>query len=590
MQYIGNEQIYQAFLTGAKEVMNNRALLNRINVFPVPDRDTGNNLYNMMDAIVNRSEKKRTLKETLESIAEAAIIGSRGNSGAIFAQYIQGFSALDAYLDYFTKDGLTTAAQNGVAYAYRAVETPVEGTMLTAMRVFHEALKQNKDLKISFLETIEKAYLQVETSVAQTTEQLINLKRASVIDSGAKGFAFFIKGFIEGLNGKTIDVEENRPDALDESLEHEILTQDAPPRYRYCTEALLYSHNLDNEGLRKALIDHGDSLVMSTGSNYSRVHIHTNEPSLVFRKFMEHAEVKDQKIDDMLMQYHQLYNRKYDTVIVTDSIADIPQSLIDEGQVVVIPLEIVIGSQSFKDGLTIDNGLLFDLEKKIGVHPTSSQPVLNTCEKIFADLLEKYEDMVVLTVSKEMSGTYNVISTAAKPFGDRIALVDTKQNSVAQGLLVLKAIDLLKKGYHAKTIKDEIEQKILKTKIMVSVKGLESMIASGRLNSRVGAVIKFLGLYPVISINREGIGVIDRIIWGLRNRKKRLLKALIDMNKGNSIETFAVTYVDHKQEAEDFAREAESLLGLKCAYIVQCSSVIAAGAGKGALAIGMIRK
>ena len=521
MREIKNERLHLAFIIGAKSVMDNRLLLNQINVFPVPDGDTGNNLYSMMDSIIAHSEVKDSIKDTLESIAESAILGARGNSGVIFAQYIQGLNVLDFQPDSITLENFIRAAQNAASYAYRAVESPVEGTILTTMRVFYESLQKHNDSKISFIEVMERAYLQVEDSVSRTTEQLVNLKRASVVDSGAKGFAFFIRGFIDGLKSTILDLDKDSViEEFEVFAEHDNHISSEPPRYRYCTEALIYNDTYDSNQLKMILSDYGDHVVVSVGQRYSRIHVHTNSPSEVFRKLTEKFKIRDQKVDDMLLQYNHLYQKKYKTVIVTDSIADLPQSIIDDGQVVVIPLDIIIGDQQFMDGLTMDNDMLFDLEKILGSHPTSSQPNSVKVEKILTDLLKIYEDIVVITVSKEMSGTYNIVKAAATSFSNRIQVIDSKQNSVAEGLLVSKAIGLLKKGYNAGQIRDYIEKLIPKSKILVSVKNLDNMVASGRLNGYVVKILKVVGLYPIISINSYGFGVVDKIVWGINTRKR----------------------------------------------------------------------
>ncbi|MBF4694837.1 DegV family protein [Fusibacter ferrireducens] len=591
MQEIQNERLYQAFITGAKEVMNNRLLLNQINVFPVPDADTGNNLYSMMNSIIIYSEVKESLRATLASISESAIIGARGNSGVIFAQYIQGLCAFEAQSVALDREQFILAAENGVSYAYSAVESPVEGTMLTAMRIFHKSLLKYNDIKISFMDVLEHAYLQVEASVNQTTNQLAVLKKASVVDSGAKGFAFFIKGFISGLKGKSISLEHHELVVnFEMNLGHKYADVLTPPKYRYCTEALISGHEKKFKHLKRNLAAYGDSVVVSSGSSYSRIHLHTNCPSEVFKSLSENFEIKEQKVDDMLRQYMQQYQRKYKTVVVTDSIADLPQFKIDDGQVVVIPLEILIGDQYFMDGLTINNDMIFEMGNKLGNHHTSSLPNIHKVKKMLVDLMHIYEDAVIITVSKKMSGTYHIIKMAAEIFGDRIQVIDSKQNSVAQGLIVYNAIKMLEDGYNALEIREHVEALVPKSRIFVSVKNLDNMVASGRLNSHLAGVVKQLKLYPIISIDTQGRGVIAKMIWGIKNRKRALLKLMLEAMRSYELDSFAVTYVDDKEEAEYFVKEAEKFLGIKCEYLVQCSSIIAAGAGKGAFAVAYTRK
>lgn len=271
MQEIKSDRLYHAFMTGAREVMASRRLLNDINVFPVPDGDTGNNLNNMMHSILMHSEAKPSIKETLDSISNSAILGARGNSGAIFSQYIHGISLVEAPTESFTAEYFIAAAKRGYTCAYAAVEIPVEGTILTTMRVFHEALHTYNQSKNTFNEVLDSAYLKVEESVLETTQQLKKLKEAAVVDSGAKGFALFVKGFINGLKETTLHKNDLK-DLSDEFLtlepsQHSHLDIDAPAHYRYCSEFLIEdtqeggSH--DHQGLKNDLSAYGDSLVIS---------------------------------------------------------------------------------------------------------------------------------------------------------------------------------------------------------------------------------------------------------------------------------------------------------------------------------------
>src|SRR5690606_32889129 len=137
-----------ALLNGAKAVIKEEKHLNEINVFPVRDADTGSNLRSLMDSIVTRSQIKPTLKETLESISNAALIGSKGNSGLIFSQFIYGLSK-DINEEYIDKETLINQIKKGYEFAYDAIDIPVEGTMITLMRSWYNLLKHNEDENIS---------------------------------------------------------------------------------------------------------------------------------------------------------------------------------------------------------------------------------------------------------------------------------------------------------------------------------------------------------------------------------------------------------------------------------------------------------
>lgn len=598
MQEIKSDRLYYAFMTGAREVMASRHLLNDINVFPVADGDTGNNLNSMMHSMLMYSEAKSSVKETLESISNSAILGARGNSGAIFSQYIHGISLVESATESFTPEFFIAATQKGYSCAYAAVEKPLEGTILTAMRAFHEGLKAYHQGKNNFIEVLDSAYLKVEASVLETSHQLKKLKESSVVDSGAKGFALFVKGFISGLKDtafhkSSLNKNLDKDVTLDLS-KHIHLEIDEPSHYRYCTELLIENSQKnqppDQETLKRDLSAYGESLVISQGKSLTRIHLHTNRPDKLVHKISRGHRILEQKIEDMKSQYALRHHRLYKTVILTDSSADIPRAFLDRGQVVVLPLELTVGDLRYRDKLTIANDHLLEWVDETGGHPTSSQPNLAEVEAMLKNLMYYYDDMVIITVSSALSGTYNIIKKAASSYGDKIHLIDSKQNSVAQGLLVMKAIELLEKGKTAKAISAYINEEKARTKILVSVANLNTMIASGRLNVKVGKIANFLGLYPLVTLNQEGGAGVEKIFWRPKNQLKKFFMYLKGLHQKDPIESFAVSYVNDEKTALSLAQDLEELLGVKCSYVVACSSVIAAGAGRDALAVAYIRK
>ncbi|SDC49900.1 hypothetical protein SAMN05421734_11017 [Pelagirhabdus alkalitolerans] len=587
METITYDELYNGLINGAKEVMNNRLFLNNINVFPVADGDTGSNLFSMMHSIVHHSELKDNTKTTVDTIADSAIIGARGNSGLIFAQYFQGFSEGITEETVITKESFATAIKEGMEYAYRAVEKPVEGTILTTMSVFHDALSKELESHDAFDQLLETAFEKVESAVGNTTEQLKVLKKSSVVDSGAKGFAYFVKGFLDGVRGHAIstdqlETEETIP-AIHED-DHDI------GDYRYCTEALI-EHDSSVEDLKSLLTDLGDSIVQVKGKTKTRLHIHTNEPAEMFDRLSDHGHIIEQKVDDMMMQYERIYNQKYKTVIVTDSIADLPKEILDDAQVHVVHISLLVGETSFVDKLTITNEKLFELAKNKNSHPTSSQPTAKTVEEAYRYLLTYYDEVVVFSVAKALSGTYNVFTKAAEVFNQDeqlIHVIDTKQNSVAEGLIVWQAIQNLKANKSVDEIIREANRSIDQSKILVKINTLDNMIASGRLSVRAGGIAKKVGLKPIVSLDENGEGEVFKIAFNPEKAQKKIIKHLKNIKDTKGIKHFAVTYVNDAKLGQAFAEELKTALNQEPEYITESSGVIAVGAGAGAVAVAYI--
>lgn len=590
MDTITHETLYQSLLNGAKEVMHNRMFLNKINVFPVADGDTGSNLFSTMQSIVFHAELKEDAKSTLESIADSAIIGARGNSGLIFAQYFQGLSEAMKNDTDVTKEAFIAASKAGMDYAYQAIEEPVEGTMLTIMKAFHDALHQASQQISAFDALIENALAQVDIAVDHTTDQLKILKQSAVVDSGAKGFAYFVKGFLDGLKGKMIVDDALTSEEVLPAIEHE--HEDASLQYRYCTEALI-EKTTDLPDLKKLLHDLGDSIVQVNGKQKVRVHVHTNDPSEMFKRLSQYGKILEQKVDDMVGQYNRIHHRKYQTVIVTDSIADLPQDIIDDEQIHMVNLSILVGDESYLDKLTVTNERLFELAKEKKTHPTSSQPTVKSIENTYRYLLSYYDDIIVFTVASALSGTYNAFMKARNSFTheqNRIHVIDTKQNSVAEGLLVWEAAQQLKAKTPVEQLILDAKQSIKQSKILVKINTLDNMIASGRLSVRAGALAKKVGLRPIITLDEQGEGGIFKIAFHPDKALKKILKHLKKLEETKGIKHYAVTYVDDPSLGEAFTEALTTTLGKPPVYTTKSSGIIAMGAGVGAVAVSYITK
>lgn len=587
METITHETLYQSLINGAKEVMHNRMFLNKINVFPVADGDTGSNLFSTMQSIVYHAELKEDAKLTLESIADSAIIGARGNSGLIFAQYFQGLSeAIDAQT-LVTKESFILASKAGMDYAYQAIEKPVEGTMLTIMRAFHDALHEAAHTIASFDALIESALKQVDIAVDHTTDQLKILKQSSVVDSGAKGFAYFVKGFLDGLKGKLITDDALTSEEVIPEIDHK---DGESLHYRYCTEALIEKH-ADLPDLKELLHDLGDSIAQVNGKHKVRVHVHTNDPSDMFERLSGYGKILEQKVDDMVGQYNRIHNRKYKTVIVTDSIADLPQEVIDDEQVHVVNLSILVGEEAYLDKLTVTNERLFELASEKQTHPTSSQPTIKHIENNYRYLLSYYDHIIVFTVASALSGTYNVFMKAAESFNresNKIHIIDTKQNSVAEGLIVWEAVQQLKNKQPLDALIKRANQSISDSKILVKINTLDNMIASGRLSVRAGQLAKKVGLRPIVTLDEKGEGGIFKIAFHPEKALKKILKHLAHLNHTKGIKYYAVTYVDDPSLGQAFSESLTQTLNKPPVYVTKSSGIIAMGAGKGAVAVAYI--
>lgn len=589
---ITSKQVFDLFIHGAHKVIDNKEMLNKINVFPVQDGDTGSNLASMMRAIIHQSEEKATVKATLESVADAALYGARGNSGIIFAQYLTGLSESVMDKEVISIQEYAQASNDAVMYAYNSIENPVEGTMISVMREWGVALMHATRSKEIVAEIFEYAYEHTQQALKKTKEQLEVLRKADVVDSGAQGFTFFIEGALYFLKKD----KHHEPTMIIDKIQDSPyfvgkLNHERSDGGRYCTECLIEGSDIEHKELKQRLKTLGASVVVAGNARKLRIHIHTDTPAQVFEELYPLGTIVFQKIDDMLKQEAVVKARKSSIALVTDSIADLPQAFIDKEQIHVVHLDILYKDVSYKDKLTIRAKTLLDMSKDDQVLPTSSQPGPREIENIMDYLASYYDSIIVLTVSKALSGTYNSFVKAAQKFDPekiRISVVDTKQNSGAQGLLVKKCAQYIAKGMEHEAILRQIQSDTTKSKILVQIRTLDNMIKSGRLSMRAGTIARGVGMTPIITLDHEGQGGVEAIAFSQEGSNRKLDKHMRRLMKANKVLEYSVVHVNNVQGAKDLAKRMTTLIGKPPEYIMETSSIIAIGAGEGAVALSYI--
>ncbi len=311
--YIDGNKLRQMFLASAHFLEKNKQSVNALNVFPVPDGDTGTNMALTMMAAVKEIQSFRgeRLDKIADAAAKGALKGARGNSGVILSQLLRGFAkGLQGVDEKVDTKGYAKALQEGVKTAYKAVMKPVEGTMLTVARVTaEEAVKISKklsDFKIFYKEIIKVA----KQTLDKTPEMLPALKEAGVVDSGGMGILYLMMGAGEALSGE-IDVDaisyaEQAPEVVKPDGEE---LEDI--KFVYCTEFLIknlfpYVSKEDVENLKERLEKLGDSLVVVGDEDLIKVHVHTNMPGKVLQLALRFGELSGIKIDNMKEQHRSL--------------------------------------------------------------------------------------------------------------------------------------------------------------------------------------------------------------------------------------------------------------------------------------------
>lgn len=303
------KMLSRMFLSGAKNLEAKKEWINELNVFPVPDGDTGTNMtLTIMSAASEVSSLENpTMKTLAKAISSGSLRGARGNSGVILSQLLRGFTKVIEKSE--TADAVTFAKafEKGVETAYKAVMKPKEGTILTvakgaAVKAL-EIADDAENLESFFADVIAEA----EAVLAKTPEMLPVLKEAGVVDSGGQGLLEVLKGAFDGFLGKEIDLTFEKPTSG--IAVKPVSAEESNIKFGYCTEFIIMLEKefpaKEEKAFKEYLMSIGDSLVVVADDEIVKVHVHTNDPGQAIQRALTYGQLSNMKIDNMRLEHHE---------------------------------------------------------------------------------------------------------------------------------------------------------------------------------------------------------------------------------------------------------------------------------------------
>lgn len=395
--------------SGIKNLEKHRSVLNDLNVFPVPDGDTGTNMVMTLrfgfNGIKNR---EASISEVASQFASSAVFGARGNSGVIVSQFFKGMAQGFAGKLEATPEDLAIALESAWKLAYSSVAQPVEGTILTIVR--EASCETNKKKPYESIDALLNVYLfEASASLKRTPELLPILKKANVVDSGAAGIVYFFEGVKKYLLGEEIEIEEEKSDeekSEEAQIDLSLFNKSTSFDYGYCTEGLIQLKkdvsDFDFKDFKRDLTRLGDSVVASLEGDKVKIHIHTRNLGRLFEFCQKHGEFLTVKVDNMTVQNMQKEKEKKDVrkfmysserecgefaVVAVASNPDLQELFFDMGADIVILSEIAPSSQDFMDAFALTEA------KNILVFPNSSNSILTSMQ---AGSLYKKSRVIVL--------------------------------------------------------------------------------------------------------------------------------------------------------------------------------------------------
>ena len=588
---IDGRLLYYAFQAGGKRILQHQSEINNINVFPVNDKDTGTNLASTIRSVLDTIKPHRSYKKTVNFIAEAALIGARGNSGIIFAQFLYGISRETEDKGSISLFEFVESIRRSIPYMYEAVANPVEGTMLTVIKEWSEYISRKHEVIADFRKIIVESLETLQNSLLDTKLKLKILQQNNLVDAGAKGFVVFIEGIIDFI--KTKNIREFVTQTYENiSLLHTEDSEEEEIHFRFCTEAILRDIRVSKSHLQNILSEYGDSVVVAGSESLCRIHVHTDKPADLFYNLKDVGTITLQKADDMVRQHEAATQRKWNIALVTDSTCDLSRELLDYYQVYVLPLNINFGDNHFLDKVTITPDHFYDLLESSPEFPKTSQVNERSFTNLYSHLASHYDAVISIHLTGQFSGTsMNSVKAAEKisaEFNKPIYAINSNTLSGALGLLVLRAAESIEAGLPIESIVESIENWKKEAKIFVSVKDLKYMIKGGRVSRQKGFIAKLLGINPIVSMDSSGKSVLFGQTFSQQANISKVMKHIEKISSGKSVWNYIVLHAHNLEGAQIYADKMFLLTGKKPVSVVDISPVIGMNAGNGTIAVSLL--
>ncbi len=532
--YIDGPRLRRALSAACQWATQQRGELNRINVFPVPDGDTGTNLALTVQAIVDHLDGSthRAVGVVAQEAADAAVLGARGNCGMMLSHFLLGFAGVLEHRDRIGAEEFGVALTAGVENLYAAIDQPVEGTILTVMRETAESVSVAETSDIAAL--VEHMLENAQHSLSRTPDLLPVLKAAGVVDAGAKGFVSLLEGVVLFLHGDPLTSKANGDFEASPPAVAMVEYPDREERYRFCTEALVRGDDLPTQGeVRDYLRERGDSMIVIRSGDVLKLHIHTDEPDDVFEYLKGLGNLVTHKAEDMKAQHaavgragtSHLSLARRPVGIVTDSAADLPEEIIRAHGIQVVPLMLVEGDTVYRDGVDVTADRFHEMLAGQDALPTTSQPPPGAFLEGFKRAAEDAEQVVGVLLGSGLSGTFASAEAAiSRAEGLSVRIMDSLGASLLQGLLVLKATEMAEMGLEPDEIVSELDRVRAQSGLLFTVETFDRLLASGRVGRGKALLGTLLNVKPILGLDASGKVVPKGKAMG----RARVMTALLD--------------------------------------------------------------
>jgi len=441
-----------------------------------------------------------------------------------------------------------------------------------------------------FIELFKEGFHEAERSLKETPKKLKLLAKAGVVDAGAQGFVHMLEGVLHFMqsgkieravgigtkNGGTRANVEKAPENIE---------------FQYCTECLIDGKQIDRRDLRTKIGKHGNSLIVAGSTEKVRVHIHTNEPEMVFNIAREYGTVSNRKFEDMRNQHEQAYGDKTasEIAIVTDTSCDLPSEFVIRHNIQMVPIQVSFGTENFIDKITITPNEFYRMLEESQDYPTTSQPTPGEFKQTYQELWGHYDKVVSIHLSGALSGTLQAAVTAANTISDhRLKVINGCNASVGLGLIVAEAARAVEEGCDFDEVVERAQWASENVRFFVTFQTVKYLMRGGRLSRSRGLLARMLNLKPILTLDRNGqVQTLSKTVGGTSALKK-VMQLVKEQAIGKKKLRFAVGHANAPDKANWFVKQIRREFETQNVMVVNVSPALGAHAGPGAAGVAFL--
>jgi len=587
MEYLTQNELKRMFLLSFERIEEKKDEINKINVFPVPDQDTGTNLAKTLEGIKKEIENKefKDLEEISKVALEGALISAQGNAGVIYVGFLAGFlpklnkNPVDA-------KKLAEAFEEGRKRAWKSMVNPKEGTILdvidAAAETFKKEAEKEKDIAKIFEKVIEKA----KEALLATREKMEIFKKANVVDAGGLGFLMILESYLDALK------PERKKEEKKEKPSEEIRRFIQVLSNRFEIVALILDPKFSEEKVREKLKKLGNCLDIVQVGQKMKIHIHTDYPDEVRNVLRAVGKIKNLRIEDMTKEVvGEPSLRKVSIGIVTEDVASILPKILERYQI-----ELAFTKFEWLELEKIEGENIYQKIKKayeIGIktRPKTSQPSPKDYFDAFKKQLQRFDKVLCLTLSSKISGCYNSAIQAKEMLSEnekeRVYVFDTLHGAASQALLVLRAIELIQEQREIDEIIEELKKLISKTHLYVifaDPKGIEFIGRITKSQANWIRRMKRLKIHPIMEL-KNGILKKGGMVFAKDEPEALFKKIFKESKKERKLGKKIRVIINHADNLEGAKKLKEKLkeIGAEVSFISEGPPIVCAVTGPGTL-------